>query len=660
VAVNSSQTSIEDVTNFTTNKIWDISIVQPVQLTPGSNVTIEVLWANPGGCTGLTNGPGTAASPLGSYRNLTVVEPRGSGTFTSTIPAPPSTTNWGISGNSGTNTGVNFIGTTDNVPLAFRVNNQHAGILDQINHNVMLGTGAGTPGTSGDFNVAIGDSAGFQMSTANNNTVIGFRAGRNLNTGFRNTLIGGDAARQLNGGADNVIIGHGSSFLLTTGSSNTIIGASTASNTTSIGNSNVILGRNAPLSPTVIGSFNVVVGENAGSANASLTQNNTIVGRSARIESSLGGTAASDNTVFGANAVIQDQPLLGVSKATAIGANAKTTNSTNMTAIGADAFVSGSNSMVLGSVNGVNGATATIKVGIGTSTPGATYANTRLDVVGEPTGQAPTIRAGGGGDVVLGSGGSLFFDDNYNYSSGNYIRPVAGANSMGFFTAGIERIKITNTGNVGIGVTSPTEKFMVAGNIDASGDLYTGAGNGVLNCGGGNMSTTINMIADAFVTPLNANGDEDLYIADDIELGGNGFKPGGGSWATASDARLKKDVTAFNDGLDKVLAIRPVTFKYNDKFKSLNNGKTYVGVIAQEIREVAPYTVEPKFFGQEKTEDENGTERIVKQGEEFLTYDSSALTYMLINSVKELKALSDKQQQKIDALELEVKRLSGK
>jgi Chaperone of endosialidase len=227
-----------------------------------------------------------------------------------------------------------------------------------------------------------------------------------------------------------------------------------------------------------------------------------------------------------------------------------------------------------------------------------------------------------------------------------------------FRTGGnFNRMVITAAGNVGIGTTNPTERLMVVGNIDATDDLYTGATNGIINCGGGNMNTNINVIADATPTPLNANGDEDLYIADALELGGQGFKPGGGSWAAASDARLKKDIHPFNDGLDKILAIRPVSFKYNDHFKALDNGKTYIGVIAQEIKEVAPYTVQLTQFGQIKSEDANGNEQVVKEGEAFYSYDSSALTYMLINAIKELKQLNDDQQQQISELARQLEQL---
>ncbi|HPN18953.1 MAG TPA: hypothetical protein PK546_05385, partial [Chitinophagales bacterium] len=51
------------------------------------------------------------------------------------------------------------------------------------------------------------------------------------------------------------------------------------------------------------------------------------------------------------------------------GADVADSNLINATAIGAKAEVNSSNAMVLGSINGINGATATVRVGIGTQRP---------------------------------------------------------------------------------------------------------------------------------------------------------------------------------------------------------------------------------------------------------------------------------------------------
>lgn len=98
-------------------------------------------------------------------------------------------------------------------------------------------------------------------------------------------------------------------------------------------------------------------------------------------------------------------------------------------------------------------------IGVGTAAP-----TSKLEVVGPATGNGATIRASGGGDLLLNSGGSVFFDGNYSYVSGNYIRPTA-ANTQSFVTSGLERMKITSVGNVGIGTTNPNQKLTVNGTI---------------------------------------------------------------------------------------------------------------------------------------------------------------------------------------------------
>ncbi|MBK7885117.1 MAG: hypothetical protein IPJ81_16030 [Chitinophagaceae bacterium] len=68
----------------------------------------------------------------------------------------PSVTNfWKLTGNAGTVDGVNFIGTTDDRPLNFRVNNVKAGRIQRVGENVYLGYEAGLNATS-SANVAIG------------------------------------------------------------------------------------------------------------------------------------------------------------------------------------------------------------------------------------------------------------------------------------------------------------------------------------------------------------------------------------------------------------------------------------------------------------------------------------------------------------------------
>jgi len=231
------------------------------------------------------------------------------------------------------------------------------------------------------------------------------------------------------------------------------------------------------------------------------------------------------------------------------------------------------------------------------------------------------------------------------------VRQTGTADIFNLYDGGINSFSVIDGGNVGIDISVPSERLQVGGNIYASGGgLYTALTNGVLNCGGGIMSTTINMISDVLVTPAIVAGDEDLYIQDDIELGGTGYRPGGGDWVTTSDLRLKTNIVDYNDGLTELLQIKPVWYSYNQRSKMLDLTKRYVGVIAQDMLNIAPYMVEEKAYFQKIEEDENGVEHILDPGENFYTYDSSALTYMLINAIKE-------QQAQISELKKEIEKL---
>ena len=65
---------------------------------------------------------------------------------------------WNITGNAGTNPSSNFIGTTDNQPLLFRVNNAWAGEIHPT-RECIFGVGAGQANTTGYYNTAIGADA---------------------------------------------------------------------------------------------------------------------------------------------------------------------------------------------------------------------------------------------------------------------------------------------------------------------------------------------------------------------------------------------------------------------------------------------------------------------------------------------------------------------
>jgi len=107
--------------------------------------------------------------------------------------------------------------------------------------------------------------------------------------------------------------------------------------------------------------------------------------------------------------------------------------------------------------------------------------------------------------------------------------------------------------------------------------------------------------------------------------GGAGKTVGGGSWDIISDARVKDNVRDLDAGLAQLCQLRPVRFRYNGRAGTAA-GVEDVGVLAQEIETVLPETVQKASGGAP-----------AEQGlEDLRIFNPSALTFVLINAVKEL------------------------
>jgi hypothetical protein len=143
-------------------------------------------------------------------------------------------------------------------------------------------------------------------------------------------------------------------------------------------------------------------------------------------------------------------------------------------------------------------------------------------------------------------------------------------------TANATRLAIDTSGEVGIGTTNPAYPLDVAGDIRTSTCLHY-------------ASSTLG--------------------------------------TCSSDERLKKDIKPYDLGLKELVGLEPVTFKYNGLGGNPDDGKTQVGVIAQQVEKVAPQLVGSKEL-KLHPDDKNMT--MTK------TVDYGAFTYMIINSVKTL------------------------
>jgi hypothetical protein len=123
-----------------------------------------------------------------------------------------------------------------------------------------------------------------------------------------------------------------------------------------------------------------------------------------------------------------------------------------------------------------------------------------------------------------------------------------------------------------------------------------------------------------------------------LEIGTNSAaKPTSNTWTVTSDRRLKTNIRPYQGGLSDLMKIKPVWFTYTGEANMPK--ETGVGVIAQELQEVAPYMIKPWTY-----RDAAGNET------EYLGVDNGAMTYMLVNSVQEQQALIEAQKAENEAL----------
>ena len=117
-------------------------------------------------------------------------------------------------------------------------------------------------------------------------------------------------------------------------------------------------------------------------------------------------------------------------------------------------------------------------------------------------------------------------------------------------------------------------------------------------------------------------------------------------YITISDKRLKTNIEDFTLGLDKVLEINPVSYKYSEK-SGLRTDEHHVGVLAQEFQKIAPQSVQTYTH----QIDDMSADASEKNSGEYLSVSTSTIQYMLVNAIKEQQALIEAQSVKIAQLE---------
>lgn len=111
-----------------------------------------------------------------------------------------------------------------------------------------------------------------------------------------------------------------------------------------------------------------------------------------------------------------------------------------------------------------------------------------------------------------------------------------------------------------------------------------------------------------------------------LTVNGNASKPGGGSWATYSDERLKNIKGPFTSGLEAVLQLQPIRYEYKPgNALGLKSEGEYIGFRAQAVQKLIP-------------------EAVTTNDQGYLLVNNDPILWAMLNAIKE-------QQQQIETVQ---------
>jgi len=149
---------------------------------------------------------------------------------------------------------------------------------------------------------------------------------------------------------------------------------------------------------------------------------------------------------------------------------------------------------------------------------------------------------------------------------------------------GDDAMESNTTGSFNTAVGDDALFFNVDGsnNVAIGDEAGTGLGPSVSNCiainvpGAGTFATLDNtcFIGSIFDQPVSDVGTQEAVFVDQFNVVG----------ITASSRRFKHDIQPMDKSSEAILALKPVTFKYNSDI----NGRTQYGLVAEDVAEVNP------------------------------------------------------------------------
>ncbi len=259
---------------------------------------------------------------------------------------------------------------------------------------------------------------------------------------------------------------------------------------------------------------------------------------------------------------------------------------------------------------------------------------------------------------VGGAGNSLFQIYGYNTAATttgvNAIRGENATPTSSISSYSVAGIITPGTNGTCVGIVGAASKASAASGARAFGVYgYAGNGDGGYNYGVYGLLLGTNNGAGLYTSmtgPSAVPGKYSAFFDGQIRTNNDSpLKPTGGSWIGASDVRLKTDITPFADGMNVINQINPIRYKFNG-IGGMPTEKYYYGVKAQDMQEIAPYTigtlpliVNPSEIGtfnviEQLAADSSGSEKVIVEA---LSFNYDALIYVMINALKEEKQKSD-------------------
>lgn len=419
-----------------------------------------------------------------------------------------SSTGWGTKGNNNTNPAVNFIGTADNQPLRFRLNNSWAGEWNKGARNFSIGDGAMQNRAGGTGNIAVGSGAMYGHSNPAGLVAIGDSALANLTGGIgsSNTAVGQRALYANTNGFYNTAVGTKTLELNTTGSNNVAFGAFALANNVD-GDRNIAIGRNA-LNGNINGFGSIAIG----TATLSLGGKGVAIGDSALFSND-----------YCCNLAIGDKALKNMAGF-----------SYYNTAIG------------IGAMSLVNSGTSNTAIGFG--------------ALQSSSGYGQYITAIGAGAGVIGASA---------LTSATAIGANADVGCSNCLTLGGDNT-FSRT-KVGINQSTPFTDLHIVQQSDNGADKTRGIR--LQRSANSNQWRTLIDPSNNYIFEYN-NG---LYSY---------IEPVGGTFVSASDSRLKKDIEPLGDVLEKLLLLQPKKYFYTLTDTIVNSKLT--GFLTQDVEKIFP------------------------------------------------------------------------